>query len=64
MPEAKALFVLLRAARSRVGVLGVRPADERRFVSPEQRHLLDAYAGQVASALKPARLVEEAHAPR
>jgi two-component system, OmpR family, sensor histidine kinase KdpD len=61
LPAAKSLFVPLRGSRERVGVLGVRPTDERRFVNPEQRQRLDAYASQVASALEPARLAEEAH---
>jgi len=59
LPSASALYVPLREARGKVGVLGVRPLDRRRFVDPEQRALLDLFASQVASALERARLAEE-----
>jgi two-component system sensor histidine kinase KdpD len=60
LPYASALYVPLREARGKVGVLGVRPSDRRRFVDPEQRALLDLFATQVASALERARLAEDA----
>jgi two-component system sensor histidine kinase KdpD len=60
LPSSKALYVPLREARGKVGVLGVLPADKRRFVDPEQRALLDVFASQMASALERARLAEEA----
>jgi two-component system sensor histidine kinase KdpD len=60
LPYASALYVPLRETRGKVGVLGVRPADRRRFVDPEQRALLDLFATQVASAIERARLAEEA----
>lgn len=60
LPAASALYVPLREARGCVGVLGVMPSDKRRFVDPEQRALLDVFAGQVASALERARLADEA----
>jgi two-component system, OmpR family, sensor histidine kinase KdpD len=60
LPSAAALYVPLGEARGRVGVLGVAPADRRRFVDPEQRGLLDVFASQVASALERARLADEA----
>ena len=60
LPSAAALYLPLREARGRVGVLGVMPSDKRRFVDPEQRGLLDVFASQVASALERARLTEDA----
>jgi two-component system sensor histidine kinase KdpD len=61
LPSAAALYLPLREARGRVGVLGVASADPKRFIDPEQRGLLDVFASQVASALERARLADEAH---
>ncbi len=61
LPSAAALYLPLREARGRVGVLGVAALDPKRFVDPEQRALLDVFASQVASALERARLADEAH---
>ena len=47
------------AARS-LGVLGVLPANRRRVLLPEQRRLLETFAGQIALALERAALGEEA----
>jgi two-component system sensor histidine kinase KdpD len=61
LPSAQALYVPLREARGRVGVLGVLPRENRRFVDdPEQRGLLEVFTSQIASALERARLSEEA----
>jgi two-component system, OmpR family, sensor histidine kinase KdpD len=60
LPSSAALYVPLREARGRVGVLGVAAKDPRRFVDPEQRGLLDVFAAQIASALERARLADEA----
>jgi two-component system sensor histidine kinase KdpD len=60
LPSSAALYVPLREARGRLGVLGVAAADPRRFVDPEQRALLDVFAAQVASALERARLADDA----
>jgi two-component system sensor histidine kinase KdpD len=60
LPASNALFIPLREARGRVGVLGIAPSDGRRFVDPEQRALLDVFASQVATALERARLGDEA----
>jgi len=60
LPSAAALYLPLRDARERVGVLGVMPSDPRRFVDPEQRALLDVFATQTAAALGRARLAIEA----
>jgi two-component system sensor histidine kinase KdpD len=60
LPSASALYVPLRGAQGRVGVLGVKPNDPRRFQDAEQRTLLDIFASQIASALERSRLAEQA----
>jgi two-component system sensor histidine kinase KdpD len=57
---AKALYLPLSASRSIVGVLGVRPAQPDRLRDPEQLHLLETFANQLAIALERARLAEQA----
>jgi two-component system sensor histidine kinase KdpD len=56
---ARALYVPLIAARGVVGVLGVRPSQPRRLLLPEQVHLLETFASQVALALERATLADE-----
>jgi two-component system sensor histidine kinase KdpD len=60
LPSATALYVPLRGAQGRVGVLGVRPIDRERLEDPEQRTMLDVFAAQVASALERSLLAEQA----
>jgi two-component system sensor histidine kinase KdpD len=60
LPAAQALYVPLREARGRVGVLGVLPQAQGRFAEPEQRGLLEVFTSQIASALERARLSEDA----
>ncbi len=50
------------AARRALGVLAVLPANPRRILLPEQAHLLDTFAGQLALALERARLADRAQA--
>jgi two-component system, OmpR family, sensor histidine kinase KdpD len=57
---AKALYLPLIASRGTAGVLGVRPAQPRRFVAPDQLHLLETFASQAALALERAELADEA----
>jgi two-component system sensor histidine kinase KdpD len=52
LPAAKGLYLPLRTSRGIVGVLGVHPADPQRLVSPEQLHLLEAFANQIALAIE------------
>ena len=59
LPSAHALYTPLRGVRGRTGVLGVLPADGRRFGDPEQRGLLEVFASQIASALERAQLAEQ-----
>jgi two-component system sensor histidine kinase KdpD len=61
LPSASALYVPLRGAQGRLGVLGVQPKDPRRLNEAEQRTLIDVFASQIASALERSRLAEQAH---
>jgi two-component system sensor histidine kinase KdpD len=54
------LYLPLGASRGTVGVLGVRPAQPRRFLSPDQLHLLETFANQTAVAIERAQLADEA----
>jgi len=57
LPSARALYVPLLAARGCIGVLGVLPVEPQRFMDPDQRQLLEAFVGQLATALERAELV-------
>ncbi len=60
LPGATALFLPLTASRGKLGVLGVRPLEPHALESPEQLHLLEAFASQAALAFERAQLSEEA----
>jgi two-component system sensor histidine kinase KdpD len=62
LPAATGLYMPLGDARQRLGVLAVLPSNPRRVLLPEQRHLLETFAGQVGLALERARLAEVAEA--
>ncbi|HVJ91447.1 MAG TPA: sensor histidine kinase KdpD [Labilithrix sp.] len=47
-----------------LGVLGIFPADRRRFDDPEQQRLADAFATQMATAIERAQLGEETERAR
>ncbi|MBK9713531.1 MAG: sensor histidine kinase KdpD [Kouleothrix sp.] len=57
---ARALYLPLIGSRGAVGVLGARPAQPRRFLAPEQLHLLETFASQAALALERAFLADQA----
>jgi two-component system, OmpR family, sensor histidine kinase KdpD len=57
---ARALYLPLIASRGTIGVLGVRPTQPRRFLAPEQLHLLETFANQAALALERIALTKEA----
>jgi two-component system sensor histidine kinase KdpD len=60
LPSSEVLYVPLKGTQSVLGVLGVLPANPRRVLLPEQFHLLETFAGQVALALERAQLAERA----
>ena len=64
LPAAPALYVPLSDARQRLGVLAVLPENRRRILLPEQRHLLETFAGQLGLAMERALLAEQAEAAR
>jgi two-component system sensor histidine kinase KdpD len=64
LPSASALYVPLLAGKTRVGVVGILPRDARRFSDPSQGHLLDAFTGQIATAIERAKLADTAQRAR
>jgi two-component system sensor histidine kinase KdpD len=60
LPASEALYLPLKGSQSCLGVLGVLPANPRRVLLPEQFHLLETFAGQIALALERARFAEHA----
>jgi two-component system sensor histidine kinase KdpD len=60
LPSAEALYLPLAGTQAVLGVLGVLPANPRRVLLPEQFHLLETFAAQIALALERARLAERA----
>ncbi len=64
LPAAPALYVPLGNARPPQGVLAVLPANRRRVLLPEQRHLLETFAAQIGLALERAQLAEDAEQAR
>jgi two-component system sensor histidine kinase KdpD len=64
LPGAPAQYLPLRGSGKVLGVLAVEPSHRRRLLLPEQRHLLETFAGQIALALERAALAEEAERAR
>jgi len=64
LPAALAQYLPLTGARRTLGVLAVRPTQKRRLMLPEQRHLLETFAGQIALAVERSQLAEEAEHAR
>ena len=60
LPSAEALYLPLAGSQAILGVLGVLPANPRRVLLPEQFHLLETFAAQIALALERAQLAERA----
>ncbi|HXU29908.1 MAG TPA: DUF4118 domain-containing protein, partial [Thermoanaerobaculia bacterium] len=52
LPASLGLYVPLTTARGTFGVLGLHPADRPRLQRPDQKHLLDVCAGQIALAVE------------
>jgi two-component system sensor histidine kinase KdpD len=64
LPAATAQYLPLNATQKTLGVLAVQPTQRRRLLLPEQRHLLETFAGQIALAIERAERSEEAEAAR
>jgi two-component system sensor histidine kinase KdpD len=62
LPAAPGLYVPLGDSERRLGVLAVLPTNRRRVLLPEQRHLLETFAGQIGVALERAHLAEASEA--
>lgn len=60
LPSSGALVVPLRGSRGRVGVLALVPSPGARLEDPDERQLLETFAGVVGSALERTDLAEEA----
>ena len=64
LPAAAAQYLPLRGSHRALGVLAVEPTQRRRLLLPEQRHLIETFAAQIALALERAGLQEEAEQSR
>jgi two-component system sensor histidine kinase KdpD len=64
LPAAAAQYLPLKGSGEPLGVLAVQPTQRRRLLLPEQRHLLETFAAQIALALERAELAEQAEASR
>ena len=60
LPGTESLYLPLQGSQAMLGVLSVLPANPRRVLLPEQFHLLETFAGQLALALERSRLAEQA----
>ena len=60
LPSADSVYLPLKGSQAVLGVLAVLPANVRRVLLPEQFHLLETFAGQIAIALERALLAEQA----
>jgi two-component system, OmpR family, sensor histidine kinase KdpD len=59
LPFSEALYVPLLASQGPIGVLRIRPTQTGRLFAPEQMHLLEACANQIAIAIEVDRLQEQ-----
>jgi two-component system sensor histidine kinase KdpD len=64
LPAAVAQYLPLKGTHQALGVLVVEPTQRRRLLLPEQRHLIETFAAQIALALERAGLQEEAEQSR
>ncbi len=60
LPSTHATFLPLRGSRRRTGILAIIPADASRLRDPDDRQLLDTFAGLVGSAVERFELADEA----
>ncbi len=64
LPGAPAVYLRSADRRMSSGVLSVLPESRRRVLLPEQRHLLETFAGQIALAIERTVLAEAADQAR
>jgi two-component system sensor histidine kinase KdpD len=64
LPAAAAQYLPLTGTNQTLGVLAVQPIQRRRLLLPEQGHLLETFAGQIALAIERAQGAEQAEAAR
>ena len=64
LPGAAAMYLPLAGAQHTLGVLAVSPSNSRRILLPEQRHLLETFAGQIALALERGHVAEAAESAK
>ena len=64
LPGSAALYLPIRGSKLTFGVLAVQPTNLRRILLPEQRHLLETFAGQLAVGIERAALAEESESSR
>ena len=59
LPGARATYLPLKGVAGTIGVMGVLPDGAPRWVEPDQRQLLEAFANQTALALERTQLAEQ-----
>jgi two-component system sensor histidine kinase KdpD len=64
LPATAAQYLPLKGTSRTLGVLAVRPTQRRRLLLPEQQHLLETFAAQIALAIERADLAEHAEMSR
>lgn len=64
LPQMPVRFQPLKTGQGAVGVLAVRPTESDRFLTPDQRQLLEAYSGLAALAIERVLLAEEVNQAR
>jgi two-component system sensor histidine kinase KdpD len=64
LPGAVTQYLPLKGSHHVLGILAVEPMQRRRLLLPEQRHLIETFAAQIALALERARLQEDAEQSR
>ena len=60
LPESNALYVPLHGTHAVVGVLSIKPENTDEFYTPEQLHLLEGFANQIALSIEVDLLAEAA----
>jgi two-component system sensor histidine kinase KdpD len=64
LPTMTSQYLPLKGGHGPLGVLAIEPSHPRRLLLPEQRHLIETFAAQIALALERASAQEAAQASR